>query len=677
MTTFTYPEDRTGVAISNKITNELHTVTYSADADYHYIVPTFAPYFATGFRIVRVVSGTRIPLTEGKDYHHGLRMMSASASSANSIYGAAVLLNVSADSTYEIEQYQTLGGEWVLDSNGMLELASNIIKNPRALSWEQVTELPVIFNPTDHIWSFADMVGQSEVVQALMSIANAIASRAVTDNNHHLIKGNAHDLSKFDLGLGLVPNAPISQLADAIAGNDNMSLITPMILREVLHALGLIDIATLAANMRQHIEDLDNPHLNTSASVGLGEVINLPLATSQDVLRNLSVDKYMTLSMLKLWFSLHGGQINEATKAPIPQGALLQSYCTSEKDRMGVYADGKGGTYESIIQVRDVECGYAASTPIAHPPKGTILQTYCSGSTLMQLVANGSGGVTSSVGEINSSSCVTSNYPPKGTIMSTTCEGTTLVRSISNGDGGVTIERTENSSQCMVNTHPTRGTLLSFQCDGFNMVGTYADGDGGFYEGIIERNSAECGYAVPTESPRPTYPPAGTVLGTTCSGFNLQEIIANGAGGQYTVTRVVNSPDCGYVPTNSPTATPTIKPTPIPTTAPPALGRVTYSSTLTNIYRGDTETHTVVYTGWKPYTTYTFEVWGKSTAWGTPYERVTDTWTVTTDANGSGQYQTTTQDNGTVPVGRYESWMRDVASGRVSNTLTRIFRGNR
>lgn len=676
MATFIYPEDRTGTATSNKITAELHSVPFSADSDYHFIVPTLAPFFADGFRIVRLVAGNRIPLVEGKDFHFGLRMMSISASAAKQIYGGLVLLNMSEDATYEIETYQTVGGPWVLDANGMLELGSNIIKNPRALSWEQVTQVPNIFNPTDHLWTYADMVGQSEVVQAILAVANAIASQAVNGNNHHLIKGNPHDTSKYDFGLDLVPNAPFASLPQAIAGTDGNSLLSPMLLRQTLQALGLNDLGNLATAMRAHLEDRENPHLTVQGQTGLSEVVNLPLATPQDILRNLNADKYMTLSAVKLWFSLHGGTLMETTKAPIPQGALLQTYCTVDKNRMGVYSDGKGGTYESIVQLRDVECGYAANTPIAHPPKGTILQSYCSGSTQMNLVADGSGGVTSSVGQINSPSCTSTEYPPPGTVLSTNCEGTTLVRTISNGTGGFTIDRTENSSQCQANTHPTRGTLITYACVGFNTVGTYADGTGGTYEGIIERNSAECGFVQPTTSPQPTFPPAGTVLGTMCAGFNLQELRANGSGGQYPVTIAVNSPDCGYVPTNAPTTAPTTSPTVSPTVAP-SVGRITYSSTLSNIYIGDTEVHTVVYTGWAPYTSYNFEVWGRGSAWGAPFERVLNTWSVQTDGSGNGTMTHTNQETGIVPVGRYESWMRDVNSGRVSNTLTRIFRGNR
>ena len=680
MPTYLYPEDRTGSAASNKITSELHSITFSSDADFHFIVPTFAPFFSEGFRLVRVVAGNRIPLVESKDYHFGLRMMSISASAAKQVYGGIALLNVSEDSVYEVETYQTVGGQWTLDTNGLAEVIANVVKNPRAMSWEQVAELPQIFNPTDHQWNYADMVGQSDVVQALVSIASAIASQAVTGNNHHLLKGNPHDTSKYDFGLDLVPNAPIASLPKAVQGTDDMSLISPMLLHQVLQSLGLLDLSNLAQVMREHIEDRTNPHLNNSASVGLGEVVNLPVATPQDVLRNLSVDKYMTLSMLKLWFSTHGGTLSEATKAPIPQGALLQSYCTADKDRMGVYADGKGGTYESIIQVRDVECGYAALTPIAHAPKGTVLQTYCTGSTLMNLVANGSGGVTTSVGEVNSASCTTGNYPPKGTVMATNCEGSTLVRTVSNGDGGITLERTENSTQCNANTHPTRGTLLSFSCLGFNMVGSYADGAGGFYEGVIERNSSECGYVVPTTSPRPTFPPAGTILGTTCSGFNQQSIVANGSGGQYVVTKVVNSYDCGYVPTNPPTIAPTVGPTPTPTPAPtaaPTDGRITYSSTLSNIWHGDSETHTVLFMGWKPFTTYTVEGWIYSATIPAPNERKTVTWYVTTDAYGNGMYQHVNLDDRVTPPGRYDCWLVEPTTGKRSNTVVRIFRGAR
>ena len=49
-------------------------------------------------------------------------------------------------------------------------------------------------------------------------------------------------------------------------------------------------------------------------------------------------------------------------------------------------------------------------------------------------------------------------------------------------------------------TNPPNGTLLSTYCSGYDKYGTYADGSGGTYTALIQANSTDCGYVVPTNA---------------------------------------------------------------------------------------------------------------------------------------------------------------------------------
>lgn len=86
-------------------------------------------------------------------------------------------------------------------------------------------------------------------------------------------------------------------------------------------------------------------------------------------------------------------------------------------------------------------------------------------------------------------------YPAAGTLVSTYCSGTTKMGTYNDGSGGTynAVIQT-NSTDCGYVPPPTSGTLLSTYCSGTTKMGRYADGNGGTYDATIQTNSTDCGY---------------------------------------------------------------------------------------------------------------------------------------------------------------------------------------
>ena len=137
------------------------------------------------------------------------------------------------------------------------------------------------------------------------------------------------------------------------------------------------------------------------------------------------------------------------------------------------------------------------------------------------------------------------NNPDAGTILETSCNGTTLIETIADGNGGSNQEETPNSEECGYVAPPTEGTILDSFCEDTTKVIITADGNGGEVRSEEEK-SEECGYVPPPE--------AGTLLGDSyCAGTltpeeydphfeNINHLLpedrlqdyADGEGGSYT-----------------------------------------------------------------------------------------------------------------------------------------------
>jgi hypothetical protein len=145
--------------------------------------------------------------------------------------------------------------------------------------------------------------------------------------------------------------------------------------------------------------------------------------------------------------------------------------------------------------------------------------------------------------------------PAAGTVLDTTCDGTTLIETIADGNGGSTQQETSNSTECGYVPPPSEGTVLDEFCEDTTKVIIIADGQGGEIRSEEEK-SEECGYEPPPE--------AGTLLGDSyCAGTltpeeydphfeNINHLLpedrlqdyADGEGGSYTERTVHLDQSC-------------------------------------------------------------------------------------------------------------------------------------
>ena len=280
MPAVTYPLDITGIAPTNLIVDELHTLTEINSSTYRIIIPEFSPFYLDNFLIEHVDNiGNVRQLYESVDFNFCLPYIGATRSIGKMIYGGLSIITEPTNGTIRI-RYQTLGGEWNADPTYVLEVIAEHIFNPRVTVWDVVTNKPTMFPPINHDQSLDYVFGHQELIDALNALAEQIATGSnPTPTVIHLTRvDNPHEVTKAQVGLGNVANL---SLATEVEVTNQTPVDKYLTLRQVLNI-----IATSAPeSVLDHLIDYNNPHQTTKAQVGLGNVdntadINKPISTA-------------------------------------------------------------------------------------------------------------------------------------------------------------------------------------------------------------------------------------------------------------------------------------------------------------------------------------------------------------------------------------------------------------
>lgn len=282
---FALPFDPTGTAASNRIQSERQTISAPGWSDFYFIIPKMAPYFRESLTVIHHPSGRQ--LFEGVDFLPSHKFHDASLAVGKPVYGSLTFFDKTLGGVVELT-YQSIGGEWTIDEATIQEILSNKLTNPRITTWEEVVEVPREFPVIDHEWDLVDMVGMSSVVEKLEGIRDAIILAGEGGLGDHLADfDNPHKTTKGQVGLGNVENFPIATVPQAQAGADNASYMTPLRVAQAI-------TQQVLTPLNNHKSDFANPHQVTKAQVGLGSVLNYPIATVAEAEGGSNNTTYMT-----------------------------------------------------------------------------------------------------------------------------------------------------------------------------------------------------------------------------------------------------------------------------------------------------------------------------------------------------------------------------------------------
>lgn len=170
------PVDLSGLAPSNLITNEIHTVQECNFKDYYIIVPNFFPFYEDNIHVELLYQNTTIPLRKNEDYDLVIPNYALAKEAGKPIYSAISLHNHTLDGKLVIS-YQSYGGNICADRVTVLKFLADKVYNLREVSWNQIVDKPAVFPPSRHFNYFDDIYGQDMHVFMLQEIIDAIQSR--------------------------------------------------------------------------------------------------------------------------------------------------------------------------------------------------------------------------------------------------------------------------------------------------------------------------------------------------------------------------------------------------------------------------------------------------------------------------------------------------------------------
>lgn len=128
------------------------------------------------------------------------------------------------------------------------------------------------------------------------TLAQINARLSATLTVHEDRRDNPHGVTAGQVGLGFVPNYPMATPQQAIAGMATDAFMSPALVK-------LFNDSYIGDTLYGHIADHENPHAVTKQQVGLGNVVNLPLASLVDAVEGTSDSGYITPRLMFAAFS--------------------------------------------------------------------------------------------------------------------------------------------------------------------------------------------------------------------------------------------------------------------------------------------------------------------------------------------------------------------------------------
>ena len=311
-----YALDLSGESANNTIADEAHTLVQNR---VRVIAPLHAPYFASSL----VVHDTTTHTDLTPDQYECMQLLAtptAMCAPGLEVYALIAIIDPRVSAEVSLS-YQTVGGDYLVSYETVRVLTQTLSADTRSPTWYSVLNQPDGLSPSLHLHPVGDAVGWEYIAEALEQLRQTVlmgdalghdallayidaqvlslqsyAAGLVAESSvigvHLASRANPHQVSKTQVGLGLVQNYPVATLAEAVAGTATDRYMTPALVKSVVGA------DDPGWSWSSHLQDKANPHQVTKAQLGLGAVENYPIASDAQALAATSAAHYLTPSNL-------------------------------------------------------------------------------------------------------------------------------------------------------------------------------------------------------------------------------------------------------------------------------------------------------------------------------------------------------------------------------------------
>lgn len=351
MANLLYPYDPSGVAITNKIVDELRSVQPPTNIDQpSFVIVRAGPFFRESLSVYTGPNKTGTKLIEGKDYFVTHEFVAGSNFLGKPLAGGIAFTNaLYRGNTYF--HYQSLGGDYTINDAVVLEeLTRRFYADIRWVKWDQLVGVPSAFPPDAHQHVVTDIKTMADIYYSLEKIAAALvttggggeagdAGRALALIVSHMSAiQNAH--TPEAVGLGNVRNYAMASYQDALE-NRSDRYVSPLIVtymyRKLTEELNPGEMKAEIVTIRGDIDDIDHQIAAIAAQI---QNINLALGNTQTSITQIQ----QNLAQLTIKVSETADVTN--TALTIAQQALGQAAAAdanlvllSERTNKIMYAD--------------------------------------------------------------------------------------------------------------------------------------------------------------------------------------------------------------------------------------------------------------------------------------------------------------------------------------------------
>lgn len=239
------PLDLKGTKLTNRIANEARTLVRVDSKPHRVLIPKFGAFYND--ENLKIYDGAR-RLVHGTDYVTTYLYRDLAMLASKPVYAFIVIINAAVSNSVVLN-YHAVGGNFGINVDELQALLDAINPDNFRVNYEDIVNKPKGFNPAPHMDEYWQLYGAENTVTVLNRVRDLLAK-----NDEAIVK----ELKDYSTAY---------------------------------HDSARTRLDQEKALLKAHVEDFNNPHVETKTSVGLSNLNNWRMVLASEAL-NASLDMY-------------------------------------------------------------------------------------------------------------------------------------------------------------------------------------------------------------------------------------------------------------------------------------------------------------------------------------------------------------------------------------------------